>query len=254
MSINYEAAGAVKATPDYTPEQKRITRAIELIMVPAAFLITIGSFHIHAMLTMGDWDFWLDWKDREFWITVTPVLIVTFPAAVHYGFWNYFRLPFGATFCVTALLIGEWIVRWFGWQNWSYFPIQMVTPAYFYAGALCLDAVLLLTRSWLLAAVLGAWLFGLTFYGSNYAWLAYFHVPVEANGLVTTIADLYGFEYIRTANPEYIRIVEHGTLRTFGQHSASVSTFFTGFMCVLMYWIWWSFGAFFANPRYIERI
>jgi len=34
------------------------------------FTAVLGGYHIHYMLTGGDWDFWTDWKDRRLWVTV----------------------------------------------------------------------------------------------------------------------------------------------------------------------------------------
>jgi len=42
-----------------------------------------------------------------------------------------------------------------------------------------------------------------------------------------TLADLQGYHYVRTGTPEYIRMVEKGTLRTFGKDVAPVSGFCT---------------------------
>ena len=229
-----------------------IARCLEWVIVVPVVLVITGAFHLHSMLLMGDWDFWLDWKDREYWIAVTPIVVITFPAAVHYILWEHFRLPFGATLCVGTLVGAEWIVRYFGWHEWSHYPINLVTPATFFAGAVAMDAILLLTRSFILTGIFGGSLFALLFFPSNWAWLAQFHVPVEINGLVMTLADLIGFENIRTGTPEYIRIIERGTLRTFGQHSTAVSSFFAAFICVLMYWIWWYIGKAFSTVKYIK--
>ena len=38
------------------------------------------------------------------------------------------------------------------------------------------------------------------------------------------------------------RFIERGTLRTFGGHSAGVSAFFSGFICIFMYLLWWYIG------------
>jgi len=97
----------------YVP--RRAANAIktaDLLLVIALFLIMIGGYHVHFMLTAGDWDFWIDWKDRRFWPTVLPIMLVTFVAAAQYFFWEHFRLPFGATFVSLALLTGEWIDRY----------------------------------------------------------------------------------------------------------------------------------------------
>jgi len=69
------------------------------------FFAVLGGYHVHFMLTAGDWDFWVDWKDRRMWPTVVPILGVTFCAAAQAFFWVNFRLPFGATFAVLGLLI-----------------------------------------------------------------------------------------------------------------------------------------------------
>nr|AFW03574.1 AmoA-like protein [uncultured prokaryote] len=227
-------------------------RSIEFLLIPTALGLVTGAFHLHVMLTIGDWDFWLDWKDREWWITLWPPVTITFLGAFQYILWGNYRLPFGATLCIASLLLGEWLVRWSGWHMWSYYPINLVTPATLFAGAIAMDAILLLTRSFILTGIFGASLYALLFYPSNWSWLAAYHVPVEHNGLVMTVADLIGFEYIRTGTPEYIRIIERGTLRTFGQHSAPVSSFFAAFMCTLVYWMWWFIGKGFCTVRYIQ--
>jgi len=126
----------------------------------------------------------------------------------------------------------------------------MVVPAHFWGGAIALDCILLLTRSLLLTGFLGASAFALMFFPQNWAWLAAFHVPVEQYGSTMTIADLIGYEYIRTGTPEYIRIIERGTLRTFGQHSTPVSAFFSAFLSVFVYIGWWFIGKFFSNSNY----
>ncbi len=245
MTEPQQKLSEIKSTPS--------ERVLEWILIPTLFLVIIGSFHIHTMLTIGDWDFWLDWKDREWWITLSPALTIVFCAALQGFFWKNYRLPIGATFAVLALLTGEWIVRISGFHTWSHYPINLVTPATFLAGALALDAVLLLTRSMLLTAILGAPLYALLFFPSNWTWLAAYHVPVELNDQVMTVADLIGYEYIRSGTPEYIRIIERGTLRTFGQHSVAVSSFFAAFLCSLVYFMWWFMGKAFSTVHYIKE-
>jgi len=233
----------------------QIIKALEWILIPTLFLVVVGSFHIHMMLTAGDWDFWLDWKDREWWIVLSPVVTITFCAALHSFFWRNFRLPIGATFAILALLTGEWVVRISGFHAWSHYPINLVTPATFLSGAVAIDAIFLLTRSMLLTAILGAPVYALLFFPTNWAWLAAFHVPVELHDQVMTVADLIGFEYVRTGTPEYIRMIERGTLRTFGQHSVAVSSFFAAFLSSLIYVLWWFIGKGFSSMKYIkERI
>lgn len=228
------------------------SRTADWLAVTALFFILLGGFHVHAMLTMGDWDFWIDWKDRRLWPTVTPIMLITFPAAVQFWMWEKFRLPIGATFTILGLLFGEWVNRYFNFWGWTYFPINFVWPAILVPGALLLDCALLLSKSYLVTAVVGALPFALIFYPSNWPILAQFHQPVEYQGTMMTIADIIGYQYVRTGTPEYIRLVEKGTLRTFGKDVVPVSAFFSGFICILIYFIWHFFGRWYSTTKMLK--
>jgi methane/ammonia monooxygenase subunit A len=202
---------------------------------------------------MGDWDFWTDWKDRRLWVTVTPIMCITFPAAAQYYLWGKLRLPFGATFTILGLLFGEWVNRYFNFWGWTYFPINFVWAATMIPGAIILDVILLWSKSFLVTAVCGGLGFGLIFYPGNWVMLAPLHQPVEYHGMAMTIADIQGYHYVRTGTPEYIRFVEKGSLRTFGKDVVPVSAFFSGFICVLVYFIWHFFGRWFCTTKYLTE-
>jgi len=236
-----------------SPEAARLSRWFDLYVGVIIFLALAGAFHIHVMLTVGDWDFWVDWKDRRFWVTLTPPVLIAFPAAAQNILWTHFRLPFGATLCVLAVLIGEWLSRITAFHLWSYFPYSLVWPATLIAGGIALDAVLLLTRSFLLTAIIGGALFALLFPAVNWPMLAAYHLPVEHTGELVSVADLIGYSYTRTATPEYLRMIERGTLRTFGGQSTVISAFFAAFLCMLVYIWWWYMGKLFATVRYIPN-
>lgn len=233
-----------------TPEAARMARALDWVLVAIFLFLVIGIFHLHFMLFAGDWDFWLDWKDREWWPVVTPIAGITFPAVVSYILWANFRLSFGATFCALALLVGQWMTRYWGYHLWSNFPVNLVLPATLIPGALILDSVLLLTRSWLFTALLGGGLFGLLFYPANWPIFGPFHLPVEVDGVLLSLSDYIGFLDIRTATPEYVRSVEQGSLRTFGGHTTAIAAAFAGFVCILMYAFWWQLGRVFCSAFY----
>lgn len=233
-------------------EAVQVSRTIDYLGMFILFFVLCGSYHIHAMLTMGDWDFWSDWKDRRLWVTVTPIVLITFPAAVHAVLWEKFRLPWGATVVVLALLFGEWVNRYFNFWGWTYFPINFVFPSIIVPGAIMLDCVMLLTGSYLATAILGGMAWGLIFYPGNWPQIAPLHVPVEYNGMLMSIADIQGYHYVRTGTPEYIRMVEKGTLRTFGRDVAPVSAFFSAFMSTLVYFWWHWFGRFFGSTRFLQ--
>jgi len=238
----------------YTGEKARISRAYDYLILVLALFLFIGSFHLHFALTVGDWDFWVDWKDRQYWPLVTPLMGITFPAAVQYVMWNKFRLPMGATLCVAALLIGTWITRIFAYHYWNFFPINMVLPATMLPGALVLDFIMMLSNSLTITALFGGAAFALLFYPSNWPIFGMFHVPVEQGNGQVTVADLFGFQYIRTGMPEYLRIIERGTLRTYGQYATPLSAFASALLCTLMYTLWWYIGKWFSTVRYLNKI
>jgi hypothetical protein len=58
-------------------EKARLTRAYDYLILVLALFLFIGAFHLHVALTAGDWDFWQDWKDRQWWPLVTPLMMIT---------------------------------------------------------------------------------------------------------------------------------------------------------------------------------
>jgi methane/ammonia monooxygenase subunit A len=64
------------------------------------------------------------------------------------------------------------------------------------------------------------------------------------DGQLMSLADYMGFTFVRTGTPEYIRIIEVGSLRTFGGHTVWISAFFSAFISMLMFTIWWQIGHF----------
>ena len=87
-------------------EAVKVSRTFDWLILFTLFFVVLGGYHIHYMLTGGDWDFWTDWKDRRLWVTVAPIVSITFPAAVQACLWYRYRLPFGAVVCVLGLLLG----------------------------------------------------------------------------------------------------------------------------------------------------
>lgn len=235
-------------------EVARLSRAYDYLVLVLAGALFMGAYHLHFMLTVGDWDFWLDWKDRQWWPMFTPILLIAWPAAVQAVLWENFRLPIGATLSVVLLMVGMWITRITAYHLWTYYPINFVLPATMLPSALVLDAMLMLTRSFLATAVLGGAAFALLFYPTNWPIFAMFHVPMEWQGGLRTIADHFGFEYLRAGMPEYLRIVERGTLRTYGQYAAPISAFASALLCILVYGACWFIGKAFATVRYLKRI
>lgn len=248
MSPNSREVLAVSGLP---PEGARLSRIWDWCVVAAVALLFMGAIHLHVMLTVGDWDMFIDWKDRQYWVLVTPVSMLMVPAALQGVFWHYFRLPIGMTLGAVLLLIATWITRYVGWHLWGYFPFTMGVPATMIAGALACDAILLIVRSSLLASTFGGFAFALLFFPSNWAVLAPYFLAVEHQGMVASVADMIGYVFPRSGTPEYIRMIERGTLRTYEGTTVWISTFFAGVICIFMHMIWWRIGLAFSTQRFM---
>jgi methane/ammonia monooxygenase subunit A len=227
------------ASAQVSGEAARLSRLFDLLFYPILFFVITGTFHIHFMLTAGDWDFWTDWKDRQWWPIVVPVMALMFPVITQYAMWKYFRLPIGATLCMLALWFGAMMNRVWGFEAWAAYPANFVWPSILIPGALILDTVLLLTKNWVLTAIFGASAYGLVFAAANLPVIMPFHLAVDYYGNLLSLADVQALHYIRTSTPEYLRLVERGTLRTFGGEVAVKIPFFAMFVCMMSYYFWW---------------
>jgi len=68
-------------------------------------------------------------------------------------------------------------------------------------------------------------------------------INVAGNGVVT-LADVQGIEYLRSQTPEYLRQIEHGSLRSFLDETQYVSLAFGATLTVAGYWIGQAIGRF----------
>ena len=253
MALLPEQQVTLKALDDPKSQASKMSRLIDFLVLPIVIFALIAAFHVHSMLTMGDWDFWVDWKDRQFWVTITPITLIMLPAAVAAIFWDKFRLPIAGTVMAICLLIGEWVNRYFGFHLWTNFPMNFVWPAQIIPGLLMIDLALVLTRNVIATSIIGGMMMGLLFYPTNWPMLAQYHLPVQYQGTLLSVADLQGFVFTRTSTPEYLRIIERGTLRTFGGHAAPIAAFFSAFVCVILFFIWWHIGKFIANLGWVNN-
>ena len=112
----------------------------------------------------------------------------------------------------------------------------------------------MMSNSLTITAIFGGSGFALLFFPSNWPIFAMFHLPIEAGNSQLTLADMFGFQYIRTGMPEYLRIIERGTLRTYGQVATPLAAFCSALFCTLMYALWWHMGLWFATTRYLKKI
>ena len=114
--------------------------------------------------------------------------------------------------------------------------------------------MLLLSRSFIVTAIVGSMGFSLLLYPNNWVILAQYHQPTEQYGTLMSLADVIGFHNVRTSMPEYIRIIERGTMRTFGKDVVGVAAFFSGFVSIIVYFVWWYVGKMFSTTKYMKSI
>jgi methane/ammonia monooxygenase subunit A len=229
------------------------SRVFDFLVVAAVVTLFAGAIHLHVMLTVGDWDMFVDWKDRQYWPLLTPISMIMLPAALQAIFWTFFRLPIGATVGAVVLFIATWITRYTAWMIWTDFPFSMVVPSQILTTAIMMDCALIVLRNALFTSVFGGFAFGFFFYASNQAILMPYYMPIEHQGMVASVADMIGYVYPRSAMPEYLRIIERGTLRTFGSGVSWVSAAFAGFVCIFMHMLWWKIGLFGASVTYVKN-
>jgi methane/ammonia monooxygenase subunit A len=204
--------------------------------VTAAFVVGAAA-DITKLLFAGDWDFWTDWKDRQWWPMVTPFAMIIIPSALQYIQWLAWRFPTGAVYTALCMAGAQWVGRIIQWDWFAAFSLNFVWPASIISAAIWLDWVLLKTKSFVLTGLIGAFGFTLVFWFANYITLAPYLVPVDFMGLPITVADLQGIEYVRGQTPEYLRLVERGSLRTFLGQTQYVSLAFGGTLAIGGYWI-----------------
>ena len=81
-------------------EAARVDAQVDWVVIPL-FVVLLGSvFAFQFALLVGDWDYWIDWRDRRYWPLVTPLVLVILPGVFGYAFWHLLRIPLGATLSI----------------------------------------------------------------------------------------------------------------------------------------------------------
>jgi methane/ammonia monooxygenase subunit A len=70
--------------------------------------------------------------------------------------------------------------------------------------------------------------------------------------MVASVADMIGYVFPRSGTPEYIRMIERGTLRTYEGTTVWISSFFAGVICIFMHMLWWRIGLAFSTQRFVD--
>ena len=163
--------------------------------------------------------------------------------------------------CVVIVLLSlllcvvSWLSRYLNFYEFTHFPFSFTFPSTYIALGILLDCSLAVTRSLLVSSLIGGGLFGALVYPLNWSFMAAYKVPVEYSGILMSVADLMGYEYIRTTTPEYLRIIEESTLRTFGGSVTPLTAVFSALCGVVIYGIFLFVGSKINKlDRYVDRI
>jgi methane/ammonia monooxygenase subunit A len=235
-------------------ERHRTYVQVDWIVIPALVIILAAVFSFQFALLVGDWDYWIDWRDRRWWPLVTPLALTILPGVFSYLLWERFRLPLAGTLSILCLAAAAWFSRYMNFHIFAGFPMSMVFPSTYIGLGLLIDCILLLTGSWLYTGIFGGFLVGLLLYPLNWPLMAPYMVPVEMHGTLMTVADVMGFEYVRTAIPEYVRIIEKSTLRTFGDAVTPLTAAFAGFLTIMNFWFWAWIGSIGMRATWLRKI
>ncbi len=216
---------------------KYLDRTWDAVFWITAIFIVGAAADITKLLFAGDWDFWTDWKDPEWWPMVTAFAVVIIPSALQYIQWTAWRFPTGATYTSVCLFACTWIGRYFQWHVAEYYPLNFIWPISTVGAGIFMDWILLKTGSYIITSLVGAPIFGITVWAFNYIPLAPFLQPVQFMNHIVTVADVQGIAYIRSQTPEYLRHIERGTLRSFLGEAQYVSLAFGSTLAIAGYWV-----------------
>ena len=218
-------------------EYKYIDRKWDAVFWISAAFIVGAACNITLLLFAGDWDFWTDWKDRVWWPILTPFALVIIGSALQYIQWLAWRFPTGMTYTGCCLWFLSTIGRWLQWGNFVNYPMNFVWGTTMVPAGIFADWVLMKTKSFIITSVLGSAVFAFAWWVSNYVLIAPYLQPAQWMDRILSVSDIQGIAYIRSQTPEYLRIVEHGTLRSFLGETQYVSIVFGMTVTVAGYWI-----------------
>lgn len=233
---------------------RRLEKSVDTFLLSAIIFALAGATAFVMAVTMGDWEYWVDWKDRRYWPLVPIVLLIIFPAGLSAAFWTKFRLPIACTAVVVCYSLIRWASAYLNFHVFAGYPMSFVWPSVFIPMAIILDCTLLITRSVFLTGLGGAFMWGILIYPANWPMLAAFHEPINYKGEMLTAADLLGYEYIRTGLPEYVRVVERSVLRTFGDAVTPLTAVFAGFLSTLVFYAFWMIGTLLNRQTWIKKV
>ncbi|PYR36643.1 MAG: methane monooxygenase [Acidobacteria bacterium] len=218
----------------------------DLVFWVTAVFVVGGAADITKLLFAGDWDFWTDWKDFQWWPVVTAFGTIIIPSALQYIQWAAWRFPTGATYTAVSLFLLSWLGRYTQWHIASAYPMNFVWPMSCVGAAILMDWTLMKTRSFVLTSLIGAPIWAFAVWAFNYVPLAPLLQPTNFMGHILTVSDVQGIVYIRSQTPEYLRLIERGALRSFLGETQYVALVFGATVAIGGYWVGQFIGRYLA--------
>ena len=111
------------------PKAMKLYRRFDGIIILVLFMFLVLGIQIQFTLTAGDWDYWIDWRDRRWWPLVAPFSLLLFIAPFTYGIWARVRLPILATAITTLLCLVSWLSRYLNFSDFTYFLLSFFFPS-----------------------------------------------------------------------------------------------------------------------------
>ncbi len=115
----------------------------DLVFWVTAIFVVAGAADITKQLFAGDWDFWTDWKDPQWWPVITAFATIIIPSALQYIQWAAWRFPTGATYTSVCFFLAAWVGRYFQWHVAESYPMNFVWPISTVCAAIILDWLLM---------------------------------------------------------------------------------------------------------------
>src|SRR5438477_10375441 len=100
-----------------------IDRTWDIVFWVTAIFVVGAAADITKLLFAGDWDFWTDWKDRQWWPIISPFAFIIIPSALQYIQWLAWRMPTGATYTAVCMYLCSWVGRAFQSQGFVAYPL-----------------------------------------------------------------------------------------------------------------------------------
>lgn len=120
------------------------TKVITMIAFTATLIFSQNMFAVSSQIGVGDWEFWIDWKDYAW-----APFVYTWIVAVHFPiyswvFHKFFKIYFGATLALMFWFLQRTLMIDLFYVGMNNYPYNYVQPPSYLLSAIASDFVLIL--------------------------------------------------------------------------------------------------------------